>query len=160
MARKKTKSNKTWAMYPSLHDEVSLLLDEDDLHLDFCKIDDADTCIREYDTNIVGRFICHNDKCGSNGWSSNMVAITIRMYPNDRYNARVYYQRCKGCNRLSKPLLNNTYAERIAYRIKKWYGIQLETPYYSAQSNGPHQSSLCEGCKDGHCSELKKMFVQ
>jgi hypothetical protein len=100
-------------MYPSLHENVSLKLEEDNLHLDFNNNDDEESCVRDYDTNIVGRFRCHNDKCDLNGWSSKKVAISIRMYSDDRYNARVYYQRCKGCNRLSKPLLDDTYTEEL-----------------------------------------------
>ncbi|KAL7894394.1 zinc-binding domain-containing protein [Trichoderma sp. SZMC 28014] len=159
MTRNKPKSSKRWAMYPSLHENVSLQLEKDNLRLEFYANDEEESCVRDYDTNITGRFKCHNNKCDSNGWSSMKIAITIRMYPNDRYNARVYYQRCKGCNRLSKPLLDDTYAERVAYRIKKWHGIQLETPPYSEQSNRPHKSALCEGCKDGHCKEMKEGFL-
>lgn len=36
-----------------------------------------------------------------------------------QYNALVYYQRCKVCNLLSKPILDDWYAEWVAYRLKK-----------------------------------------
>jgi hypothetical protein len=45
-------------------------------------------------------------------------------------------------------------AERVAYRLKKRRGIEMDRPIYSGQSKGPHQNNLCEGCKDGHCSQL------
>lgn len=154
MPSRKSKSDQRWSMYPTLHDDVSRLLGEDDLHFDFQQKDDTEYCIQEYDTNIMGRFICHNGACGSSGWSSKRIAITIRMYPGAQYNARVYAQRCQKCNRLSKPLLDESYAERVAYRLKKWCGIQMAQPHYrSSRPKRPHRSSLCEGCKNGHCSQ-------
>ncbi|KAE8326497.1 zinc-binding domain-containing protein [Aspergillus sergii] len=101
MPYRRSKPNNRWSMFPSLHDEVALLLDDD-----------------------------------------KKVAITIRMYPGDEYNARVYHQRCKSCNRLSQPILNETYAEQVAYRVKKWNGCTVEKPKYSDQSNSPHNRHL------------------
>jgi len=138
-------------MYPALHDSVSRLLEEDDLSFTFFEIDEDRGSIEEYDTNIMGCFKCLNKKCPQGGWGSRVIAITIRIYPEQRYNARVYHQRCKGCERLSKPLPDGSYAERIAYRLKKWSGIEMERPFYNGTSQGPHQSDLCEGCKHGHC---------
>ena len=43
----------------------------------------------------------------------------------------------------------------MAYRIKKWNGIEMEVPDFSGKKGAPHESDLCEGCKAGHCSELK-----
>ncbi|KAH7349231.1 zinc-binding domain-containing protein [Pyrenochaeta sp. MPI-SDFR-AT-0127] len=144
------KSPKCWSMYPSYHKAVSDLLGEHDLFFDFHRDDDSD-CEEEYDTNIMGFFICHNRGCTTRGWSSKLVAITIRMYPGAEYNARVYHQHCDSCNKLSKPKLDRSYAERVAYRLKKWSGVQMERPQYSGQSKAPHRSDLCEGCKHGHC---------
>jgi hypothetical protein len=93
-------------MYSALHDNVLHLLTEDDLHFDFHGNDDTGSCIKEYDTNIMGQFICHNRACGSSGWSSKKIAVTIRMYSGTQYNARVYHQRCLECNNLSKPRLD------------------------------------------------------
>ena len=143
-------------MYPALHDKVSRAIEDDQLSFTFHKVDDASGCVNEYDTNIMGRFVCHNAGCDLSGWSSKMIAITIRMYPNDRYNARVYYQRCKGCNCLSRPFLDKSYTERVAYRLKKWSGVEMELPPYDGESRGPHHSNLCEGCRNGHCSELSR----
>ncbi len=151
----KSKTDRIWFMYQTLHDDVSRLLEEKDLHFDFHENDDTRTCIKEYDTNIMGRFTCHNRACGSNGWSSRRVAITIRMYHGARYNARVYNQRCRGCNELGNPRLDDSYAERVAYRLKKWCGIEMDRPTHSGPSKGPHQSNLCEGCKNGHCTQLR-----
>lgn len=153
MARK-SKPVGNSSMYPKLHDDVSRLLEEDDLYFHFHEVDDDKGPIKNYDTTVMGRFLCRNRKCASNGWSSKKIAITIRMYPGDKYNARVYHQRCKSCNYLSRPLLDDSYADRVAYRIKKWNGIRLDIPFYSGESKGPHNRHLCEGCKAGRCSGL------
>lgn len=151
--RKAIRKPHAWSVYPELHNSVSQLLAEADLDtFDFHEIDDPDTCVKQYDTNIMGRFRCHNQACASKGWGSKQVAITIRMYNDHTYNARVYFQRCQSCNRSSKPILDGSYAERIAYRIKKWNGVEVEVPVYSHKDDkAPHQSHLCEGCKAGHC---------
>ncbi len=155
MPSKKSMLGKAWSMYPDLHDDVSRLLEEDDLSFDFHDYDDSGSATKDYDTNIMGRFICGNRACGSNGWSSKKIAITIRMYNGARYNARVYNQRCRACNSLGKPRLDvGSYAERVAYRLKKWRGKNPNRPIYSSKSKGPHEKNLCEGCKNGHCREL------
>ena len=150
---KKKGPTQPWSMYPVLHDQVLDLLDDEGLSFDFHRNDESRTKIRDYDTNVMGRFRCYNKACDSDGWSSKKIAITIRMYPGNRYNARVYHQRCQSCNRISRPFLDDSYAERVAYRLKKWSGVEVETPYYAGQSDRPHQRSLCEGCRDGHCTE-------
>jgi len=141
-------------MFPALHDDVSRLLEEDNLQFDFFTDDDDTSCMKEYDTTIMGRFRCRTRACGTKGWSSKRIAITIRMYRGAKYNARVYHQRCQKCNGLSRPQLDDSYAERVSYRLKKWCGIEMEIPDYSGQSKKPHKKELCEGCKAGHCSQL------
>ncbi|OBT50138.1 hypothetical protein VE04_09411 [Pseudogymnoascus sp. 24MN13] len=144
--------DKSWSMYPALHDSVSHLLEEDDLSFTFFAIDEDKGSIEEYDTNIMGRFKCLNGVCPKAGWASNIIAITIRMYSEQQYNARVYHQRCKGCGSLGQPFPDDSYAKRIAYRLKKWSGIEMDQPSYTVrESEGPHESALCEGCKHGHC---------
>jgi hypothetical protein len=46
---------------------------------------------------------------------------------------------------LSKPILDDSYVERVAYRLKKWCGVELERPEF------------CEGCKAGHCGEGRRI---
>ena len=157
MPRKAGYQAKKWSMQPALHDSVATLLDADGLSFDFHCNDEDLGVVREYDSNIMGRFICNNRNCTTGGWSSKMIAITIRMYPNNEYNARVYHQRCRSCTRVGRPRLDGSYAERVAYRLKKWSGVKVETPLYSGESKGPHESKLCEGCKNGHCSQ--RMWV-
>lgn len=147
----KQKAVRSWSMRPSLHHDVALAIQGDGLFFAFHEADDADGCIQAYDTNIMGRFICRNDHCKITGWSSRVIPITIRLYPRNKYNARVYHQRCQGCEQLSRPLLDESYTERVAYRLKKWSGINVEVPPYFRIDGGPHRGSLCEGCKNGHC---------
>lgn len=141
-----------WSMYPTLHDEVSSHLQETNLHYTFHPTD-SETHINFKNTNIMGYFTCPNTNCRKKGWQSKKIATRIRLYTGNRYNARVYHQRCKSCNGLSRPELDHSYAERVAYRLKKWGGIPVEVPVGTGQSKGPHDRRLCEGCKVGHCAE-------
>ncbi|ORY08039.1 hypothetical protein BCR34DRAFT_465130, partial [Clohesyomyces aquaticus] len=63
------------------------------------------------------------------------------------FGARLYHQHCKACGTLSRPQLDDSYAERVAYRIKRRCGVPVVAPLYSSPSRGPHKSHLCEGCK-------------
>ncbi len=144
-------------MVPSRHGNVSRLLEDDGLHFIFHHPDSDIGCTQTYDTCIMGRFSCDNQRCRSTGWGSKKIAITIRMYGGRRYNARVYLQRCKACNSLGKPTLDDSYAERVTYRLKKWCGVELEPPEFSGQSRGPHEKEFCEGCKAGHCREGREI---
>jgi hypothetical protein len=152
MPTKKRNLAKGWSMYQSLHNDVSDLLHEHNLFFSFHEKDDDRSCLKEYDTNIMGRFTCRKPACPANGWSSKRVAITIRMYSDKRYNARVYHQYCKSCGTPSKPDLDDSYAERVAYRIKRWCGVKMVAPPYTVKRGPPHRKDLCEGCKQGHCS--------
>ncbi|EWZ80228.1 hypothetical protein BFJ70_g7957 [Fusarium oxysporum] len=146
------KPPRSWSMFPDLHDQVADKLEEDQLDYTFFEKDEDLGAIRTYDTNIIGRFVCHNNNCDSRGWKSMVVAITIREYSRNRYNVRVYHQRCIECNHLSKPKLKEeTYVDRVTYRIKKWNGVEVEIPKYSDKSKAPHEEDHCEGCKNGHC---------
>ncbi|GKZ73283.1 hypothetical protein AnigIFM50267_009965 [Aspergillus niger] len=161
---KSTLSGNRWSMYPALHADVLTQLSSSTFpitSLTFHPFDDSETCIDEYDTNIMGRFICPNNSCGSSGWASKKIAITIRLYEGDEYNARVYHQRCKGCNALSRPFLDEkSYAERIAYRMKRWYDVDVERPVFNGSGNSkPHNRDLCEGCKVGRCSFARERDV-
>lgn len=143
-------------MYPDLHQQVTDLLKKHRLSLKFHEIDNEASCIHDHDTHIMGRFDCRNPKCDSKGWSSKKIAITIRTFTGDKYNARVYHQRCQSCYQLSRPVLNKTtYAERVAYRLKKWNRIKVKPPPFVEKKGPPHQRELCEGCKTRHCQEVQ-----
>jgi hypothetical protein len=140
-------------MYPQFHDAVVGMLGVDDMR--FMSQDTDTGTIESYDTNIMGCFDCTKPTCSTKRWSSKKVAITIRMYPGMKYNARVYNQRCKQCKALGvQELDEECYAERVTYRLKKWLGYRVIRPtYIQGNTKGPHQSALCEGCKAGHCKE-------
>lgn len=144
---------KLWSMFPSRHDDVTALLLDSGLAFDFHDVEADDGFTREHDTNIRAFFPCRNVRCGAIGWVS-AAAITIRMYAGQRYNARVYHQSCKQCDKLAKPRLDETYAERIANRLKLWSGMDIERPVFRKVpiDRPPHFSSRCEGCKINHCN--------
>lgn len=153
MSNNQAVPGKAWTVHPNLHEDVSSILKTDGLSFKYHRSDNDRNSIEQYDTNVMGHFICRNKSCRSSGWGSKMVAISIRLYAGRQYNARVYRQRCKLCDRLGHLVLDDeSYVERVAYRLRKWSGIAVQAPYYSGESRGPHQSSLCEGCRMGHCS--------
>ncbi|KAB2107872.1 hypothetical protein AG0111_0g3627 [Alternaria gaisen] len=108
---------------------------------------------KEKDTNIIGTFTCVNKKCGKDGWSSGLVAIHIRGYSRNGYNAVVFNQRCKSCGWLgSLKMDEKSYIERVAFRLNTWAGVRIEHTHFSSKMlQGPHESEYCEGCKAGHC---------
>ncbi|KID82519.1 hypothetical protein MGU_10160 [Metarhizium guizhouense ARSEF 977] len=156
------RGTRAWSLFPEHHGSVEDLLQEEGLDFDFHHTDREYGHIKEYDTNVMGRFACPNANCTQGGWSSKKIAVWIRLYSGSRYNARVYNQRCRSCNSLSRPTLDDSYAERIAYRLKRWSNIEVEPPHYSGGSGKPHESGLCEGCKNGHCvdGELEERMAR
>jgi hypothetical protein len=141
------------SMLPSRHRDVLFTLKEHGLSFKFHNDDDSASCIENWDTNIMGRFSCRNGDCISLGWPSKTIATTIHLYPNARYNARIYHQRCIRCKtpgRLEE--VDDSYVERVSYWLKRWSGIKVRAPQRSFQkSRAPHQKDLCEGCRVGHC---------
>jgi len=140
---------------PTRHQDVSKLLRQYGLSFGFFPVDDPHGCLKEHDTSVMGRFTCTSSSCSSSRWTSKKIAISIRQYSGLRYNARVYYQRCQSCDSLSAPELDDSYAERVSYRLAKWSGIAVEEPHSSGESKRPHQARLCEGCKHGHCQQSR-----
>jgi hypothetical protein len=65
--------SKKWSMYSKLHDDVAMLLHEDNLTFKSSDTNDDVTCKKTFDTNIMGRFICCNKNCSVRGWSSNFL---------------------------------------------------------------------------------------
>ncbi|KAK1451097.1 hypothetical protein CCUS01_11276 [Colletotrichum cuscutae] len=105
-----------------------------------------------HSTSVVGKFTCDNGACSNKTWTSGNVALQIQGYPGGGYNAVVYNQRCRVCNRLGIFSLDEvTYVDRIAYRLKKWAGVATERRVYEKKATPPHKKELCEGCKKGCC---------
>ncbi|KAI0205183.1 zinc-binding domain-containing protein [Astrocystis sublimbata] len=148
------KKNIETSMHPSRHARVVELLSANNLAVDFYD-EDTDNGVKESrETAVMGKFRCHNPKCESKGWGSKRIAMTIRMYDEQRYNAKVYHQRCKSCGLLGKPILDeNTYEERVTYWLKKWNGIQVKRPNSSGgdENDKPHRKDLCVACERRCC---------
>ncbi|KAI1331832.1 zinc-binding domain-containing protein [Xylariaceae sp. FL0255] len=155
--KQRNKPKQTWSMYPSLDPAVASILLESDLIFPFRAADDNKDMIAHHDTHVKGRFNCKSTICGRAFWSSKMVGITIRIYPNNEYNVRVWRQRCNGCKQLCKPTLDDTYANRVAAYLMEWSGSISKAPPPREKSRGPHNSRLYEGCKHGHCKRGAKL---
>lgn len=141
-------------MYPSLHQDIVNAVSDEITSTWFNEKDTDRDSNNEYSTHVMGRFKCYNNTCSTVGWSSKKVAILIRGYSGNGYNAVVFNQRCKACNRLGTPELDKqSYVDRIAYRLKKWAGVPMEPPYHAPEEGLPHASNLCEGCKRGVCRQ-------
>ncbi|KAI0376989.1 zinc-binding domain-containing protein [Hypomontagnella monticulosa] len=152
MARKSKKQSKTSYTFPSLHQDVSEAVSSDISKIWFNK--QGDGARREYTTHVMGKFKCSNGGCSNHGWGSKKVAILIKGFPGNGYNAVVFNQRCRDCDRLGVLALDETsYVERVSYRLKKWAGIEMEEQYFSRRAGPPHESEFCEGCKAGYCRE-------
>lgn len=109
---------------------------------------------KKHSTNIMGRFRCFNDGCSNTGWGSGTVSIVIKGYPLNGYNAVVFNQRCRSCEQLGTLRLDqNSYVERVSYRLKKWAGSPVTPPPFVEKVTPRHESDLCEGCKHGYCLE-------
>ncbi|KAL3254940.1 hypothetical protein ABHI18_008614 [Aspergillus niger] len=67
MPRKGRKAANLWSLHPKLHNDVTQLLDEEGLKIDFFDADDEEPNIEKRDTNVIGRFIRQNRGCNSSG---------------------------------------------------------------------------------------------
>ncbi|KAF6813037.1 hypothetical protein CPLU01_14758 [Colletotrichum plurivorum] len=106
------------------------------------------------ETHIMGEFTCDNSSCSKKGWVSGHVAIVIRGYPDNGYNTTVYNQRCITCKRLGDLNIDKgCYVERVAYWLKTWARVKMVRQVYEKKRTPPHLSELCEGCKQGRCTQ-------
>ncbi|EXJ58678.1 hypothetical protein A1O7_06106 [Cladophialophora yegresii CBS 114405] len=164
MAKKKsTKSNKsegetnTSFMFPSLHQAVTNAVSQGMAVPWFCDIDTDRGVRNKWTTHVIGRFRCRNrNTCCTKGWSSKKVAILIRGYDLNGYNAVVFNQRCRTCDQLGTLTLDeNSYVERVADRIQIWAGVQVRRSgrHRKVKTSKPHERALCEGCKRGVCRQ-------
>ncbi|KAL8305672.1 hypothetical protein RB597_003582 [Gaeumannomyces tritici] len=141
-------------MYPSLHEDVVAALSGEPIYpTPWFNASGAEEANKKYDTNVMGRFSCCNEKCSKKGWGSKTVGIHIQGFSDNGYNALVFRQRCKACNQLGILEMDETsYIERVAYRLKKFAGVNMVAPEYQGKGKGrPHKSELCEGCQRGYC---------
>ncbi|KAK0624134.1 zinc-binding domain-containing protein [Immersiella caudata] len=143
-------------MFPQLDEAVQLAVDDAIPSLWFNhENDEDDEGDKDHPTSLMGDFVCTNRSCPKPGWSSKKVSVWIRLWNHPRpggYNAVVYNQRCSSCNCLGTLALDEqSYVDRVSYRLRKWAGAVVTAPLCSGFSRGPHVEELCEGCKHGHC---------
>ena len=149
---------KPYSMFPALHQRVVDALADEISPTPWFKGQDSSGSSnrgsnKEYATNVMGKFRCWSNACPAGVWSSKKVAILIRGYPRNGYDAQVFNQRCRSCDRLGVLTLDeDSYVERITFRLRRWAGVQVEPQEYSRSKEGPpHERNLCEGCKRGIC---------
>jgi hypothetical protein len=144
-------------MYPSLHQDVTKAVFEDIGTTRFHDNDSGEGSSKEYSTFVIGVFVCENNACSGAAWSSGKITLLIRKYPDNGYNAVVFGQRCKSCQRLGRLKLDEqSYIDRVSYRLKKWAGVQMELPPFTLKRTPPHMEELCEGCKGGFCPQVTR----
>jgi hypothetical protein len=144
---------KPYEMFPELHRKVLEAISGamNPPRFTHKNSDDGATNLKE--TNAMGKFECNNHP-RTRIWPSKIVTTVIRKYPGNEYSVVVYKQRCRSCNELGTLFLDeDSYVERVAYRLKKWAGVPMEIPPYEKKEGRPHKRELCEGCKAGHCQE-------
>jgi hypothetical protein len=104
MARNKSSKPKgetrTSFMFLSLHQDVTNAVSNDIAWTWFPENDSDNDSNNKHSAHVMGRFRCNNYNSPSGGWASNKVAMLIRGYPENGYNAVVFNQRCKVCNQL------------------------------------------------------------
>ena len=144
-------------MFPYLHKDITKALSHS-MTCTWIRASNSNRAAdREYTTHVMGKFRGVTTTCNSNGWSSKMVAIHIRGYPKNGYNAVVFNQRCKACDQLGTLTLDKiSYIERVTYRIQKWAGLQLEQSYHGTTKGLPQKGDFCEGCKRGVCRQTNE----
>lgn len=102
MAKKKASKfngeTRTSFMYPSLHKDVVNAVSHSMTSPWFCQRNSGRDANNEYKTHVMGKFRCMQNTGCTRGWSSKKVAILIKGYAENGYNAVVFNQRCKTCN--------------------------------------------------------------
>jgi hypothetical protein len=141
-------------MFPELHPNVADAVSTDISSTWFNENDEDETFDQQWFTHVMGSFMCNNGTCQKQVWDSRKVPIEIRGYDDNGYSVVVYNQRCKSCDQLGTfELDTRSYIERVAYRLKKWAGVEMEAPPFNGNEGPPHERAYCEGCKRGKCRE-------
>jgi hypothetical protein len=151
---KRTQETREYFIFPALHAKITEAVFPEITSTWFHENNDDDNFNHQWLTHVMGRFICNNNICKKQLWVSGKVPIEIRGYGGEGYSAIVYNQRCKSCNWLGTFVLDDeSYIDRVAYRLKRWAGVRVVPPYYGRTNGPPHERDFCEGCKRGKCQE-------
>jgi hypothetical protein len=144
-------------MFPSLHPEVAIAVSEHIAPLRFNESNTNKGTKNKHPTFLMGEFRCYNNTCPRHAWTSGKVAIVIRQYTDGSYNAEIFKQRCRACNRLGTLTRHEeAYVDRVSFRLMKWAGVEQAQPLYVLKTTPPHEKSLCEGCKRGICPDSSR----
>lgn len=139
---------KKWYIFPEFHDDI----ESSAPHMTFENNPHRAHPTKEWETRVVGTFICTDKQCKVYKWTSGTIATNIRLYNKNKYNALVYNQRCRKCNSLGRMEIDRqTYIDRVSRRLKVWSNIPVEEIEIRERATPPHRSDKCEGCKAGHC---------
>ena len=91
------------------------------------KKDSNNNSNNDYSTHVMGKFKCNNNACSIYGWGGKKVAILIRGYPGNGFNAPVHNQPRRTRNRLGRICDNEkSYVDRVAYRFDGTAILPLE----------------------------------
>ena len=146
------RETRTSFKFPELHKSVAEAVASSITSTWFHDDDDGRSSDNEHSSCVMGTFTCDNTACIKNCWSSKVVAILIKGYARNGYTAIVFNQRCRLCDRLGDFKLDeNSYVERVAYRLKEWAGVMVARPSFERRRGPPHEKEVCEGCKAGVC---------
>lgn len=103
------------------------------------------------ETYVSGRFVCLQPDCG-HSWRSNMICLTIWALPQVDYYTIIEGQRCERCQKVGSLMMDeDVYAERVAYYLKKWAGVEVGPEPFAVGVPRSHRKDLCVGCRNGHC---------
>jgi hypothetical protein len=159
-ANKRKADKNTCYLFPSLHQDVVNAVSDKIASPQFHMNGSDSAANNKHPTHVMGRFKCNNNSCSNHGWGSKKVAILIRGYSEGSYDAVVFNQRCRSCEKLGNLILDEeSYIDRVAYRLKIWAGVQMKKTYVTSKKGPPHESTLCEGCKRGVCPKTKTRNV-
>jgi hypothetical protein len=149
-----TQETREFFLFPTLHPNIAKAVAPEIPSTWFQEDDDDDNFDDDYFTHVMGIFICANTYCKTQLWVSKKVSIEMREYDDNGYCAIVYNERCMSCNGLGTFVLDqDSYVDRVAYRLKKWAGVVMPLPYYNPDRRGEHARAFCEGCKRGKCRQ-------
>jgi len=114
------------SMHSMLHDDVARLLLPHKLFFSLQNVDEDGMCIEEYDTNIMGQFACNNPNCRSGGWWSKKLQLQSACM-TEKSTTRECTTKAAEDDQLGQSTLDESYADRVAYRLKTWSGLPMET---------------------------------
>lgn len=120
------------------------------------KLGNNKTCLKEKNIYINGEFFCKN--CNKK-WVSGKIYTEIYHNNENSFYLKIYYQRCKKCNNIKKPSINNVGKDKIKSKLELYFGYRDVIINDTIKKTKPHMAKYCEACKIGKCEEnIDKLF--